>query len=520
MTMMHRRRAQLRIGLALALLVLAAPGRAAAPVQESWDAVSIAGARVGSVHAVVEPVKDRGRDRLRVRVEMALTFKRLDATVTVRMRCESIETRDGAVESLEVRTLTGNQEFRVSGAVRNGRMPLTIERVGQGRREQQSLAWGPDVRGPYGVEQSLARAPIRPGEARTLKMFLTDVNRVGEITLTAARETEEVTLAGGAEPVAGAGEKRSLLRVEQTTTLDGQPRPEFAMTLWVAPGGDVLKSFSDNLGGMVTYRTTRQAALAPAPDGPSVPFDQILSSILKVAPPIERPGASRFATYRIRLKDGDPTQIIPADRRQGWKPVGGGGGDGDGAAAILEVRTAGPDDGTPGAESAGPEYLRPGAMIDSADPKIVALARKAVGSATAPWEKAVRIEAWVAANLKDKNFAVAFASASEVARNLSGDCTEHGVLTAALCRASGVPARVVVGLVYAESLGGFGFHLWNEVYVNRRWVAIDATYHQTTVDAVHIKLADSSLGGTAPFETFLPVARVLGKMTIVPVEVR
>ena len=126
----------------------------------------------------------------------------------------------------------------------------------------------------------------------------------------------------------------------------------------------------------------------------------------------------------------------------------------------------------------------------------------------------------MAANLKDKNFKVAFAPASEVARNLAGDCTEHGVLTAAMCRAAGVPARVVVGLVYADSLGGFGFHLWNEVYVNRRWVAIDATYHQTEVDAVHIKLAESSLDGVAPFEAFLPVVRVLGKMTIVPVEVR
>ena len=88
-----------------------------------------------------------------------------------------------------------------------------------------------------------------------------------------------------------------------------------------------------------------------------------------------------------------------------------------------------------------------------------------------------------------------------------------------MCRAAGVPARVVVGLVYADELGGFGFHLWNEVYVNRRWVAVDATYKQTEVDAVHIKLAESSLDGVAPFEAFLPVVRVLGKMTIAPLEV-
>ena len=159
-------------------------------------------------------------------------------------------------------------------------------------------------------------------------------------------------------------------------------------------------------------------------------------------------------------------------------------------------------------------------MIDSADAQVVALSRTAVGDAATPWEKVVRIEAWVARNLKDKNFKVAFAPASEVARNLAGDCTEHGVLTAAMCRAAGVPARIVVGLVYAKALGGFGFHLWNEVYINRRWVAIDATYDQTEVDAVHIKLDDSSLDGVAPFEAFLPVVRVLGKMTIVPVEVR
>ena len=35
--------------------------------------------------------------------------------------------------------------------------------------------------------------------------------------------------------------------------------------------------------------------------------------------------------------------------------------------------------------------------------------------------------------------------------------------------------------------------MWNEVYVNQRWVAIDPSWDQSTVDAVHIKLSDSSL---------------------------
>jgi transglutaminase-like putative cysteine protease len=490
-----------RLGLLALIVADSAPVRAA----ESWNSVFIAGAKVGSLHTAVEPFKDRGRDRVRVRVDLVLSFKRLDATVTIRMRQSTVEMRDGAVESLDVRTLASGQELHAFGAAKNGQMFLTIE--GTSQPQQTTLSWGPEVRGPYAVEQSLTRMPIKPGEKRELKMFLSDINKVGDITLT-ARGSEDVPLIGPA--------KKSLLRVEQTTTLDGKPRPEFDMTLWVDPRGEVQKTSSDSLGGMVTYRTTRKDAMAPATPGrPGVaPFDQIASSIIKVSPPIARPSASRAATYRVALKDDDPAQVIPSDRRQSVKPRGAKN------EGLLEVQTAGPDAGESGPAQIEPEYLRPNAMIDSTDERVVALTRKAVGDVTEPWEKVIRIEAWVAGNLKDKNFKVAFAPASEVARNLTGDCTEHGVLTAAMCRAAGVPARVVVGLVYAEPLGGFGFHLWNEVYVNRRWVAIDATYHQTQVDAVHIKLAESSLDGVAPFEAFLPVVRVLGKMAIMPVEVR
>jgi transglutaminase-like putative cysteine protease len=487
----------------LALLAPIITNREPARAEETWDSVFIAGAKVGSLHNTIEPFKDRGRDRLRVRVDLDLTLKRLGAVAKIRMRQETIETRDGAVESLEVHTFAGGQPLQVVGRVKDGRMILNIAGTGQ----QQSLAWGPEIRGPLGVEQSLAREPLKPGERRTLKMFLTDLNAVGDFNLT-AKGLEEVQLVGGT--------RRPLLRVEQTTTLDGKARPEFDMTLWVDPKGEVLKTSSDNLGGMVTYRTTRRDAEAPAPaaQAGAAPVDQIASSIIKVSPPISRPEASRAATYRISLKDSDPLQIIPADRRQDLKPAGAKN------TAVLQVASRGPDVGDPGPPEADAEYLRSNALIESADARVVELSRQAVGDAAEPWEKVVRIESWVAANLKDKNFEVAFAPASEVARSLAGDCTEHGVLTAAMCRAAGIPARVVVGLVYAKPLGGFGFHLWNEVYVNRRWVAVDSAYHQTTVDATHIKLADSSLDGIAPFETFLPVVRVLGKMTIVPVEVR
>jgi hypothetical protein len=486
-------------GLIAVLSVLGLTG--AAPTTDSWDALYLAGSKVGHVHTWVEQVTDRGRDLLRVRFNMKLNVKRLNDTSTIELEWGTIETPEGTVLRLDTVTTASDQKIRVHGDVIDGKLKLSMD--GTGQHQEQVLDWGPDVRGPYAPEQSLSRQPLKPGEVRELKMFMPDLNRICDVSLKALDE-EEVTLGGGV--------KRTLLKVAHTLKIDGKKRPEFDTDMWVDSGGQILKTRTENNGVMVTYRTTREGALAP--DNPAGAFDQITQSVIKLKRKIPRPDATRDVSYRITLKNDEPAEVIPTDRRQSVTP---GANKNE---VVLRVKTAGPGDGAPEGEAADPVFLRANAMITSEDKLVVSQARRAVGSATDPWEKAKKIERWVHQNLKDKNFGVTFASASEVARNLSGDCTEHGVLVAAMCRAQGVPARVAVGLVYAENLGGFGYHLWNEVYVNRRWVAIDATFDEEAVDAVHIKLSDASLDGVSPFETFLPIVRVLGKMTIDTIEIR
>ena len=401
---------------------------------------------------------------------------------------------------LDNRTLASDQEMRTFGDAVKGKMTLTLE--GGGQKQQKTIDWGRDVRGPYAAEQSLSRAPIKPGETRDLKMYLPDLNKVCDITL-AAKGMEDIML--------GDGQKRALLRVEQMTALDGKPRKEFDTSMWVDATGQVLKSAQDILGGMVVYRTTKEGATAP---DDAVKVDRIDKSVVKVAKSIPNPTGTRDIRYRVTLKDDDPTQILPNDRRQSLRK-------GPGAReAMMEIRTAGLSDGAPGPAEPGEEFLRPNALITSEDARVKALSREAVGGTADAWEKATKINHFVFQKIRDKNFATTFAPASEVARNLSGDCSEHSVLSAAMCRAAGVPARVVVGLIYDERHGGFGYHMWNEVYVNRRWVALDAAWDQTAVDATHIKLSETSLDGIAPYEAFLPIVRVMGKMSLETLDVR
>jgi hypothetical protein len=469
--------------------------------EDSWDAVYIGGSKVGWQHTTVEPVQDRaGNKYLRVRFETKLEFMRGRDTVAISMEYGTIETLSGEVLKLETRLISGLSEQRTRGEVREGNMVLTLE--AGGNRQEQTIPWGADVRGPYAAELSLSHDPMKPGQTRRVKTFTPFLNKLGFAVLT-ARDLEDVELGGGV--------KRSLMRIEEKhSDLDGKPLLEGATTYWVDSGGQILKSFADVFGGLATYRTTKEAAVARG----GAKLNLLAESVIRVKNKIPSPENTRDVVFRVRLEDDDPTNVFPSDRRQTVRK------DGNEHTALIEVRTAGPEQGQAGPSSAAEEFLRPNTQINSNDAKVIEHMRAAVGTRTDPWLKAVAIEHWVHSNIVAKNFEQAFNTAAEVARNLSGDCTEHSVLTAAMCRAAGIPARVAVGMVYAEPLGGFGFHQWNEVYVNGRWVAVDAAFDQSQVDAVHLKVSDSSMDGVAPFDTFMNVVKLFKKTTLEVVEIR
>jgi transglutaminase superfamily protein len=501
MTRRHPRSNRARLLSALAVLVLLGFDGARVRAQESWDAIYLGGSKIGYIHVFVEAVKDRGRDYLRVRIDNELRLKRRDDVAVTKLMYGTIETLDGQVLKLDTRTQAGNlQDLRAHGNVINGEMKLIVESGGQ--EQSLTIPWGPEVRGPYAPEQSMARKPLKENETRPLRMFIPELNKVCDVQLR-ARTIQPVLL--------GDGSKRALLRVDQTTVVDGKPRPEYDARVYVDAEGQVLKSEQDVMGGIVMYRTNKQDAMAP---GGPVQFDLILDTVVKVSRKIPDPEQTRHVKYRITLKGSEPAEVIPNDLRQTIVP------EASKTSAGLEVRSAGPLDGTPSQEEVDPQYLRPNALVTSQDTRVRSLAQRVTRGIVAPWDKATRINHWVHENIKNKNFKVAFAAANAVAQNLSGDCTEHAVLAAAMNRAVGIPSRVVIGLIYVDDLEGFGYHMWNEVFVNHRWVALDPSWDQSAVDAVHIKISDSSLDGVSPFEAFLPLVRVMGRLGIEPIELR
>jgi hypothetical protein len=124
------------------------------------------------------------------------------------------------------------------------------------------------------------------------------------------------------------------------------------------------------------------------------------------------------------------------------------------------------------------EALKPTEILQCDDEKIIVLAGKAVGKTNDAAKAARKIEAFVNNYMRPSGSST-FASAVEVAKEREGDCTEYAVLTAALCRATGIPARVVVGYVYCDYFDGkwnvFVPHAWTEAYIGDKWIGLDAT---------------------------------------------
>jgi transglutaminase-like putative cysteine protease len=145
-------------------------------------------------------------------------------------------------------------------------------------------------------------------------------------------------------------------------------------------------------------------------------------------------------------------------------------------------------------------------MVQSDSFKIRSLAARVTNGKTGDGEKALAIHDWVAANIdydtwsyfneyrKKKPFTRQYdalstlASGSASARP-SAICEGYATLTAALFRASGIPARVVVGIVNFSGTPSSHScaqpdHAWVEAWIQGHWVPFDTSSDAGGVDQI------------------------------------
>lgn len=281
--------------------------------------------------------------------------------------------------------------------------------------------------------------------------------------------------------------------------------PGMAITEYVDEFGAPIRS-DTTLGGMrvETILADRDIALSRL-DAPEL----LVSTLVRPDRRIKNPRAVTSATYVLSVKDG-PFPPIPSGGTQTVTPDGGSR-----MIVAVDSSSVSADHDQP-----TPQQQRASAMVTSDDPRVKELAAKA--AAKAGPDKSARAEAhrrFVHDYIDSKNLGVGFASAAEVARTRTGDCTEHAVLLAAMLRADGFHSRVVSGLIYADEFEGqrhvFGYHMWTQAFIDNRWVNLDATFPAgAAFDATHIALGISDLADADTSNTLVSLVPLLGNLSI------
>jgi transglutaminase-like putative cysteine protease len=380
-------------------------------------------------------------------------------------------------------------------------------RIQGGMNKEKTIPWNDEVVGLYRQDQLFREFQVKPGDNFSYLSFEPTINSLAR-TQVHVKDYEQVEVFAEGK---SAKTKVKLLRVEAVP--DKIEIGKTALQLptlvaWLDKDYHTVRSEVElfGLGKLVLLRSPKEVAMRA---GSAPAIGQM--SLVKLDRAIPNAYGTTSAVYKIQLKNGsDPAKAFASDARQKMENI-------QGNTFELHIDSASGVETATDTAKPGPEFLQSSYFVNSSDPTVRKYARQAAGKEKDPWRKALAVSHWVNRHMDKKNYTEAFATSDEAARTLEGDCTEHSVLAAAMCRAVGVPSRTALGLVYANDRQKgplMAFHMWIEVWVNGKWIALDPTLGLDTVGGAHLKISDHSWDNITDLTPLLPVINVVGRLSI------
>ncbi len=259
--------------------------------------------------------------------------------------------------------------------------------------------------------------------------------------------------------------------------------PNTDLYVWRDENGHVVREYTSILD-MEQFEVDRDEILNISPE-----FDVFSESCIKVEKTIADPGSIDQAIYKITAENMAVDNIFITDENQRIIQVKDN-------TVFLKVEAEKYEDYKfpyPVKKEGYENYLRSGPFVITDSESIKNLADRLTANENDAFKIAKKMKQWVYDNIADKSFAFDFANSVKVLETGSGDCTEHSILLASLLRAAGIPAKVVVGLVYTDSPeNAFTYHMWVKAYTGK-WVSLDPSLPYDNFTPLHIAMTESDI---------------------------
>lgn len=153
-------------------------------------------------------------------------------------------------------------------------------------------------------------------------------------------------------------------------------------------------------------------------------------------------------------------------------------------------------------------YLQDTRLLEISTPEIKNAARRFSKSAF----KIQDVLNFVYHHISNKTEGIPIVSARTVLNTRTGDCTEYTVLTVALLRALGIPAKAMVGMILVENFGDqrdvFVFHMWAEAHDGTKWILADATRPSDIHPNRYIAFTAHNLRAEMPLEYLVAISSI------------
>lgn len=267
------------------------------------------------------------------------------------------------------------------------------------------------------------------------------------------------------------------VKLRATTTIS--EKEKVPVTLYLGESGEVVEV---DFGGQMRA-VAESEAMAKRQD--KVELFGLTRVVLPQTPP---PAAQQVGGALTLIMNGLPEQFWHSSYRQKFKSLG------DDKVEVTLMSVAPKLEKKlvrPLWDPNGGKNLKSTLVVEANDPKIRATAKKILGGEKDAYTSARKIVAWVGANM-EKDYGASADRATDVLRQMKGDCTEHSLLAVALLRAAGIPAKRVDGLVYLKNEDGVPalyWHEWVEAWVGE-WTQLDPTFGQDVADATHFAVGE------------------------------
>jgi hypothetical protein len=426
---------------------------------EQWFVVRIAGAVVGTATERFH----ESSDGISYQAHMNIRFNRLGTPISLMMFTEEISDSKGRFQRARIESSLSNlhatavldgdsvhYESRVAGASVHRVEKWDPAATSEAQAAERVRAW---IAGGA-PEMTLVLFDVAEGGFRKIRMVKGERTTGPQGALTAVDEYDE----GAATP---------------------------SSTTWYDDNGDVARTLVRQLGIEIDIARISQAELASIEIEPD--FDIIRQSMVR-CDNFPTPVANfDRVTLQLDFPGTPPAESLDGPNQDERAR------DGRTVVLVLARDTLHRER----LDTAGrAPFLKPDRFVQSNDPSIRAVADSIRAAAHVDgWPLARTIASWVNDYIVNKGMEQGYASALDVMRTRSGDCTEHSLLAVAVLRAAGIPARPVVGLAFGESEHAFVGHMWAEAYVDG-WRTLDALDER--LDPIRLRVyapaASESLG--------------------------